>query len=65
MDKLSTRNKGISLMKVIILVMVIGLLAAFLIPFIGSYLRERDTTFLHSKENLQLVSSRPEMEEIV
>ncbi|MEN3768165.1 hypothetical protein [Priestia megaterium] len=65
MDKLSTRNKGISLMKVIILVMVIGLLAAFLIPFIGSYLRERDTTFLYSKENLQLVSSRPEMEEIV
>ncbi|USL30178.1 hypothetical protein [Priestia megaterium] len=51
-------------MKVIILVIVIGLLAAFLIPFIGSYLRERDT-FLHSKENLQLVSSRPEMEEIV
>ncbi len=64
MDKLSTRNKGISLMKVIILVIVIGLLAAFLIPFIGSYLRERDT-FLHSKENLQLVSRRPEMEEIV
>ncbi|GAB1783816.1 MULTISPECIES: hypothetical protein [Priestia] len=64
MDKLSTRNKGISLMKVIILVIVIGLLAAFLIPFIGSYLRERGT-FLHSKENLQLVSSRPEMEEIV
>ena len=64
MDKLSTRNKGISLMKVIIMVIVIGLLAAFLIPFIGSYLRERDT-FLHSKENLQLVSSRPEMEEIV
>lgn len=64
MDKLSTRNKEISLMKVIILVIVIGLLAAFLIPFIGSYLRERDT-FLHSKENLQLVSSRPEMEEIV
>ncbi len=49
MDKLSTRNKGISLMKVIILVIVIGLLAAFLIPFIGSYLRERDT-FLHSKK---------------
>ncbi|MEH7337348.1 hypothetical protein [Priestia megaterium] len=64
MDKLSTRNKGISLMKVIILVIVIGLLAAFLIPFIGSYLRELDT-FLHSKENLHLVSSRPEMEEIV
>ncbi|MDW4506988.1 hypothetical protein ACQKGA_04435 [Priestia megaterium] len=63
MDKLSTRNKGISLMKVIVLVIVIGLLAAFLIPFLGSYLRERDT-FLHSKENLQL-SSRPEMEEIV
>ncbi|MCF8885931.1 MULTISPECIES: hypothetical protein [Priestia] len=63
MDKLSTRNKGISLMKVIVLVIVIGLLAAFLIPFLGSYLRERDT-FLHPKENLQL-SSRPEMEEIV
>ncbi|MFE4119548.1 hypothetical protein [Priestia sp. YIM B13486] len=63
MDKLSTRNKGISLMKVIVLVIVIGLLAAFLIPFLGSYLRERDT-FLHSKENLQL-SSGPEMEEIV
>ncbi|MBT2256842.1 hypothetical protein [Priestia megaterium] len=64
MNKLSTRNKGISLMKVIILVIVIGLLAAFLIPFIGSYLRERDT-LLHSKENLQLVSSTPEMEEIL
>jgi Tfp pilus assembly protein PilE len=64
MDKLSTKNKGLSLMQVIILVIIIGLLAAFLIPFIGSYLRERDT-FLHSKENLQLVSSRPEMEEIV
>ncbi len=64
MDKLSMRNKEISLMKVIILVIVIGLLAAFLIPFIGSYLREKDT-FLHSKENLQLVSSTPEMEEIV
>jgi hypothetical protein len=51
-------------MKVIILVIVIGLLAAFLIPFIGSYLREKDT-FLHSKENLQLVSSTPKMEEIV
>ncbi|CAH0131297.1 hypothetical protein [Priestia megaterium] len=63
MDKLSTRNKGISLMKVIVLVIVIGLLAAFLIPFLGSYLRERDI-FLHSKENLQL-SSRPEIEEIV
>jgi len=64
MDKLSTRNKGISLMKVIIMVIIIGLLAAFLIPFIGSYLKKKDT-FLHSKENLQLVSSRPEMEEIV
>ncbi|MEI2359355.1 hypothetical protein [Priestia megaterium] len=60
MDKLSTRNKGISLMKVII----IGLLAAFLIPFIGSYLKEKDT-FLHSKEHLQLVNKTPDMEEIV
>ncbi|MCM3769927.1 MULTISPECIES: hypothetical protein [Priestia] len=64
MDKLSTRNKGISLMQVIVLVIVIGVLAAFLIPFIGSYLREKDT-FLHSKENLQLADCTLEMEEIV
>ncbi|AUO11394.1 hypothetical protein [Priestia megaterium] len=64
MNKLSARNKGTSLMNVIILVIIIGLLAAFLIPFIGSYLKEKDT-FLHSKEHLQLVNKTPDMEEIV
>ncbi|MED3880807.1 hypothetical protein [Priestia megaterium] len=64
MNKLSTRNRGISLMNVIILVIIIGLLAAFLIPFIGNYLREKDT-FLHSKEHLQLVNKMPDMEDIV
>ncbi|RMA91947.1 hypothetical protein [Priestia megaterium] len=64
MNKLSARNKGTSLMNVIILVIIIGLLAAFLIPFIGSYLKEKDT-FLHSKEHLQSVNKTPDMEEIV
>ncbi|MHA2958306.1 hypothetical protein [Priestia megaterium] len=64
MNKLSTRNRGISLMNVIILVIIIGLLAAFLIPVIGNYLREKDT-FLHSKEHLQLVNKTPDMEDIV
>lgn len=64
MNKLSTRNRGISLMNVIILVIIIGLLAAFLIPFIGNYLRGKDT-FLHSKEHLQLVNKTPDMEDIV
>jgi Tfp pilus assembly protein PilE len=63
MDKLSTGNKGISLMQLIVLVIVIGLLAAFLIPFIGSYFREKDTSF-HSKENLQLAGCTLAMEEI-
>ncbi|AKP79668.1 MULTISPECIES: hypothetical protein [Priestia] len=64
MDKLSKENKGLSLTQVIILVIVIGLLAAFLIPFIGSYLKGKDT-LPHSKENLQLVFYTPEMEGVV
>ncbi|MEK1828300.1 hypothetical protein AAAC51_01895 [Priestia megaterium] len=51
-------------MQVIILVIIIGLLAAFLIPFIGSYLKGKDT-LPHSKENLQLVFCTPEMEGVV
>ncbi|MEJ9302851.1 hypothetical protein ABEW33_13510 [Priestia megaterium] len=64
MDKLSTKNKGLSLMQVIILVIIISLLAAFLIPFIGSYLKGKDT-LPHSKENLQLVFCTPEMEGVL
>lgn len=64
MDKLSKENKGLSLTQVIILVIVIGLLAAFLIPFIGSYLKGKDT-LPHSKANLQLVFYTPGMEGVV